>query len=97
MTNFNTAIELAFTFKKEILKWQYSFGFLFNLLNKKIVNSSIWSQKCCYLMKTVNTSEQNAVVGPVSAFSANSHQGCFSLVQNAKGIAKNNFGMNSIF
>jgi len=31
--------------------------------------------------------DKNIVVGPVSASSANSHQGYFSLVQNANGIA----------
>ena len=33
------------------------------------------------------TSCRNKVVGPVSADSANSHHGCFSRVQNAKGIS----------
>ena len=33
--------------------------------------------------------ERNWVEGPSSALSANSHHGCFSRVQNAKGIAAN--------
>ena len=34
-----------------------------------------------------NTSCRKIVVGPFSADSANSHQGCFSRVQNAKGMS----------
>ena len=33
------------------------------------------------------TSERNLVAAPVSADSANSHQGCFSRVQKANGMA----------
>jgi len=39
-------------------------------------------------MFAIPTSLRNKVVGPVSADSANSHHGNFSLVQNTKGIAK---------
>lgn len=48
-----------------------------------------------------HTSCISFVVAPVSAGSANSHHGCFSLVQNANGMAvmkhaKFNFGFQMI-
>ena len=41
-----------------------------------------------YIKKFIITSARKRVLGPVSADSANSHQGCFSRVQKANGIAK---------
>lgn len=47
--------------------------------------------KYCWLVSFEITSCKWRVVGPVSASSANSHHGCFSRVQKANGIAKQNY------
>ena len=64
-----------------------------------------WISKSCYITFKVYMNKvfsvkhngltgcRNLVEGPVSADSANSHQGCFSLVQKANGIAGNHVYM----